>query len=64
MMESGALLKDEATGLKLMVVESPSNNGGFCVSVDGRPLQQDPIVPGGQVCSGMSVTTDPGIRGK
>lgn len=49
-MEKGSVLVDHASGMKLLVVETPSQtHQASCVVVDGRQMQREDVVPAGAV---------------
>ncbi len=49
-MEKGSVLVDHASGMKLLVVETPpQTHQASCVAVDGRQMQREDVVPAGIV---------------
>lgn len=61
-MHIGTVLSDRETGLKLMVVEEPIANDSMTVSLNGRCLTEECVVPASPIIGGK-LTTDPGMRG-
>lgn len=62
-MENGNILIDSHTGLKLLVVNPPTQNiEPEDIVVNGNPLVKETATPAGSVIKGMKFVTDPGER--
>jgi hypothetical protein len=63
-LQTGTVLVDPESGLKLMVVEPATGpNTGNRVRFGERTLKSEDTQPAGLDRKGMSLTCDPGMRG-
>lgn len=61
-MRLGTVLSDRETGLKLLVVEEAARGNSTAVSLGGRNLVEERVVPAVPQTGGH-LTSDPGVRG-